>query len=160
MDNRHVELIWRGRMHIGDEPGIYGDASYVGLGIDLPVTVRPFPDQDNLEDRNELTFLLEADNVAIPQGYPAHRIIVVQHHESDESNHWEERVIAEGRLDQAETTLVVDLGGIEPLQDAVLYLSIRVQIDTEVPPGLYDDIVVRSLSLYPDGYYASLGFRR
>jgi len=31
--NPKRELIWQGRLHLGDEPGIYGDAHYCGGAI-------------------------------------------------------------------------------------------------------------------------------
>ena len=33
------ELIWKGRIHLGDEPGIFGDAEYAGISLELPVTL-------------------------------------------------------------------------------------------------------------------------
>ncbi len=36
------ELIWQGRVQLGDEPGVYGDADYAGLSFELPVTLTPF----------------------------------------------------------------------------------------------------------------------
>ena len=46
MDQLDLELVWQGRLHLGDGPGVYGDASYVGLGVELPLTLRRFPDAD------------------------------------------------------------------------------------------------------------------
>ncbi|MDQ3539890.1 MAG: hypothetical protein M3440_04315 [Chloroflexota bacterium] len=46
MNQRDLELVWQGRLHLGDGPGVYGDASYVGLGVEFPLTLRRFPDAD------------------------------------------------------------------------------------------------------------------
>jgi hypothetical protein len=34
------ELIWQGRIHLGDEAGVFGDAFYSGLTTELPVTMQ------------------------------------------------------------------------------------------------------------------------
>lgn len=34
------ELVRQGRIHLGDEPGVYGDASYSGLAVDIPLTLQ------------------------------------------------------------------------------------------------------------------------
>jgi hypothetical protein len=39
------------------------------------------------------------------------------------------------------------------------YFSVRVEVDTEVPPGLYDDFVFVSLSLKSTTHFADFGFR-
>jgi hypothetical protein len=37
--NPHAELIWQGRIQVGDEPGVYGDATYSGHMCSVPLTV-------------------------------------------------------------------------------------------------------------------------
>jgi hypothetical protein len=39
MSNQKSELIWAGRIHLGDEPGVYGDAAYTGLATEFPLTL-------------------------------------------------------------------------------------------------------------------------
>ncbi len=34
------ELVWEGRIHLGDEPGMYGDAGYSGIALEFPLTLR------------------------------------------------------------------------------------------------------------------------
>lgn len=160
MPDPQQELIWRGRLHLGDEPGVYGDACYAGLAIDLPVTIRPLPDPPDPDGDDRLTFTLRADAVAVFPGYPGHRIAVVRYEEAGAPARWHERVLVEERMDAAVKTVVVPLGGIAPSAEAPLYTSVRVRLDTEVAPGFYDDFVLLSLSLRPERYYASFGFHR
>lgn len=37
--NPQQELIWQGRLQLGDQPGVYGDAAYSGITAELPMTV-------------------------------------------------------------------------------------------------------------------------
>src|SRR5258707_1271926 len=73
MKNPKDELIWQGRIHLGDEPGVYGDASYSGLCTELPITILPFEPSTSQEDIN---FELKAENVLVFSGYPGHVITV------------------------------------------------------------------------------------
>jgi hypothetical protein len=67
--NSSDELVWQGRIHIGDEPGVYGDAAFSGLCAEFPVTIRAFDPTSTDED---LTFVLEAENVHVFTGYAGH----------------------------------------------------------------------------------------
>lgn len=158
------EFIWRGRIHLGDEPGVYGDASYAGLGCDLPLTVREF--EENPPDT--ATFVLAGENVGIHPGYPGHAVQVVLYEETEEPNHYRERVLREvplvpvetgpGGTEPGETEIAVDLASAAPKPGAPRYLSIRVRLDTSVPPALYDDFLLVGLWLRSTKYYASFGF--
>ena len=152
------ELIWRGRLHLGDEPGVYGDACYAGLAIDLPVTIRPLPAPPVPKAKHRLTFVLKADAVRTFPGDGSHRVTVVRYEESFAPNRCRERVLAEERMDAAEQTVVVPLAGGAPAGDAPLYASVRVRLNPEVRPGFWDDIVLLSLSLRPERHYGSFGF--
>lgn len=66
MKNQNDELIWQGRIHLGDEPGVYGDATYSGLCVDLPMTFHPFDPANPHEDIN---LDLEAEDVNVYSGY-------------------------------------------------------------------------------------------
>jgi len=52
-------FIWQGSVHLGDEPGIYGDSLYSGLSVEFPLTVKamnpaaPAADKINLEITSE-----------------------------------------------------------------------------------------------------------
>jgi hypothetical protein len=141
-------------MHLGDEPGVYGDAHYVGFGADLPLTVREF--EENPPD--SATFVLTAERVNLHPGYPGHRMEVVYYEETEEPNHYRERVLGESRLAPGQTSVQVDPGVVTPRPDAPRYMCVRVRLDTSMPPALYDDFVLTSLYLLSTKYYASLGF--
>ncbi|MGW3652460.1 hypothetical protein [Streptomyces sp. NPDC000878] len=75
-------------------------------------------------------------------------------------NHFTETVLATAHLkgsDDNYKEVTVDLTD----QTSPAFLSIRVRIDTEVPPGLYDDFVVTHLfnKSEDSSFVASLGFR-
>jgi len=65
MKNPQDELIWQGKIHIGDEPGVYGDAFYSGLCAEHPVTMRPFPGGSG----EDINLILEAEDVHVFSGY-------------------------------------------------------------------------------------------
>jgi hypothetical protein len=61
-------FIWEGKIQLGDEPGIYGDAAYSGIGIKLPLTlanIDPNAPQDDI-----LKITLHTSDVNVYKGYP------------------------------------------------------------------------------------------
>jgi hypothetical protein len=150
------ELIWQGRIHLGDEPGVYGDASYCGLALELPLTLQ----KPVSSGSDSTTLRVVTEDVATFAGYPGHLITVLLH-EPDPAHpgHFNEVVLATARLTSAGQNKVdvpLDLAN----RSLPARLSVRVQADTEVPPGLYDDFVVTRLyNKSPDhAFVASLGF--
>jgi hypothetical protein len=150
------ELIWQGRIHLGDEPGVYGDAFYSGLCAELPITLTTTsaPGQDST------TLVLETEDVRTFSGYPGH-LLTATLYEPDptQPNRWRENVLATERLTSSDNNrkqIDLDLAG----RTSPLYISLRVRIDTQVPPGLYDDFVLRRLSNRSTDfrYVASFGF--
>ncbi len=154
METDTRQLIWQGRLHLGDEPGIYGDACYVGLGCDLPITVREFEEHPT----GAATFVLGTENMSTQRGYPNHVMQVVCYEETDVVNHYGERVLVETPLVPGDTLIEADLSGVQDKLESARHLSIRVRLDTSAPPALYDDFVVVGLSLQSTRYYASFGF--
>jgi len=158
MINIGQELVWQGRLHLGDEPGIYGNANYIGLCAELPLTILrnelEMPKDANLSD--SVRFVLEAEDVRTYASYPGHQVSIVEHFESEGG--WQERVIGQGKLwDTDIVEITLDFSN----KQIPLFLSVRVKVDTSVPAGLYDDFVIKKLSVYTHGskYYSSFGFR-
>lgn len=154
---RHVtgsqsELIWKGRVQIGDEPGVYGDASYSGLAIDLPVTLTPLDAGGTPVVSFELT-AEDASSFGAP--YPGHLVTVREYSQVSGTNPpvWQATDVATGRLTGNALTVSA------PLQNSVRFVSVRVEADVTVSPGFYDDFVLTSLSLKSTTHYADFGFR-
>ncbi len=157
MRSPQPELIWQGRIHLGDEPGIYGDAFYAGLSAELPLTLEkttstPGPDTT--------TLILRTDDVQTFAGYPGHLITAVLYvPDPTTPNHSDEVVLVTEHLTTADNNrqeLELDLAGYA----SPYHISVRVRIDTEVIPGLYDDFIVTRLSNRSTDFrfVASLGF--
>lgn len=157
--HRRNELIWQGRVHLGDEPGIYADAHYCGLNIDLPFTVfRTDPD-----DREKRTFelILETEDMVTYPHYPGHQVSITAY-EPDQKDPYRsvERVVVQTKMssdDNNQKVIEVEVGeGCDPY-----YFSIDIRVDTTVNPGLYDDFVVKRLSLKSEKFalHASFGFQ-
>jgi hypothetical protein len=152
MKNPQDELIWRGRIHIGDEPGVYGDAAYAGLCVEHPITVYPF---DATSPKQDITVEIEAQDVQVFNGYPGHAVTVLGYELDPAAGpfKWKQVVLQSDRL--ATNTLSLKLAGLKSHK----YLSIQVRADTTVAPGLYNDFVLVRLALQSTTHYAVLGFQ-
>jgi hypothetical protein len=151
------ELIWQGRIHLGDEAGVFGDAAYSGLAAELPVTLRKIDPAG--ADTTHL--VVETENVQTFAGYPGHLITITLYEENpSQPNHFLETVLANERLTSADDNrqeILIDLAG----KPSPISVSVRIRIDTQVPSGLYDDFVFIRLSNKSHGhaFVASLGFQ-
>lgn len=145
-----TELIWAGRIHLGDNPGVYGDAAYAGLCTEFPITLTKFSDaQDDIE------LLLSTAEVQVYDPYPGHKVTLIGYRNIAVSDppRWEEVELAAERIKENTTKLcLVNTNNIK-------FFSVRVRIDTSVAPGLYDEFVLLRLSLKSTTHYASLGFQ-
>jgi hypothetical protein len=150
--NPQSEAIWNGRLHAGDEPGIHGDADYCGLATELPATLTSFAAAGTPDD---ITFVVIAEGVKIYPPYPGHKVTVLAFEEIAGSipPRWRSVVVGEGRLVGDELTVATQNTARRR------YFSVRVEIDTEVAPGLYDDFVLTGLALRSTTHYADFGFR-
>ena len=148
-----MERIWEGRLHLGDEPGVYGDAAYAGLATELPFTLRRFREAGSGGDEDVVEIIVEAQDVRTFEGYLGHHVIVMGYEANPlASPEWQSRVLARGRL--VRNAVSIELRG-----DVPETVSLRVQVDTDAAPGLYDDFILRRISLRSSSHYASLGFR-
>lgn len=148
MKNVKDELIWKGRLHVGDEPGVYGDAPYVGLCTEYPLIIKPF---DSTNKKTDVTLLLEAEDVAIYAGYSGHPVSL-NAYEPGSAGKWKQVSLGTWLLTAKELQMkLADLTGH-------IYLSLQVRVDTTVPPGLYNDFVLTRLALQSTTHYASFGF--
>ncbi|MGH3932220.1 MAG: hypothetical protein ACRDTF_19845 [Pseudonocardiaceae bacterium] len=151
------ELIWQGRIHLGDEPGVFGNAFYSGLATELPVTLQ----KTDPSGPDTTTLVVVTKNVETFSGYPGHLITVTLYEEDPgQPFHSIETVLATERLTSADNNhqeITINLTG----KTSPIFISVRVRIDTEVPSGLYDDFVVTRLLNKSQNFtfVASLGFR-
>lgn len=149
------EMIWQGRLHLGDEPGIYGDASYSGISAELPITV-------TRSDPNAQVFklVLTTADLETFQGYPGHEITVFRYlPDPNQAFHSIQQVVASARFlgtDQNTKEVTVNVG----TAPGPFRLSLRLRVDTTVNPGVYDDFIWRKLELKANNFqfFASFGF--
>jgi hypothetical protein len=150
------ELIWQGRLHLGDEAGVFGDAAYSGLSTEMPVTLR----KTDSAGPDTTTLVVDTENVETFAGYPGHLITVTLYEEDPtRPDHFLETVLATERLtgtDNNHQEITINLAG----KPSPMFLSVRIRIDTEVPPGLYDDFVFVRLANRSQNFtfVAALGF--
>ncbi|MEU4323350.1 hypothetical protein AB0F85_13515 [Nocardia fluminea] len=148
------ELIWQGRMHLGDEPGILGDASYGGLSTELPITLKALGDANT----SQTTLLVTTDNVTTVGGHPGHLLTAVLY-DTEIDGTVTETELWRGRLTTSEHDLEVE---VDVTGRPSAFIGVRIRVDTSVPPGLYDDFLLTRLSSKPvrEGLVASFGFHR
>jgi len=151
MISPNQELVWQGRIHIGDEPGVYGDSYYAGLCAELPFTVT------KIRETESLKIMLETEGMKTFEGYPGHEIYIIAHEKGE--HYWTETMLGNGRLSGEGNIfdISIDLSGME----SPVFLSLKVRVDTTAPAGLYDDFVIKRISIksHDQACYASLGFR-
>jgi hypothetical protein len=151
MSEQKSELIWAGRIHLGDEPGVYGNAAYTGLVTEFPITLT----KCSSEAQDDIELILIAEDVQVYDPYPGHQVTVIGFKEIAESDppHWEEVELGVRRMKE-------DTIRIRPDNtNGIKFLSVRVRIDTSVAPGLYDEFVLLRVELQSTTHYASLGFQ-
>lgn len=148
------ELIWMGRTHFGDEPGIFSNSNYTGLAFELPITIKSFTGEEQ-----EVSFILETEFVKTFPGYKGHKVTITQFvldGASPNPYDYKEIVIKEDFIlkSNPDKILKVNLKGKE------LFLSCKIEIDTQVKPGLYDDFLFTALYFQSSDYkyFANLGF--
>jgi hypothetical protein len=152
------ELIWQGRIQLGDEPGTFTDAAYSGLSVEFPLTVR---NTGATATGDVITFLLKAQHVKVFTGYPGHLVKVFYYQESSTPFHWKQILYKEYRLTTDNFQIDVDLAGFKPSDPKKnIFVSISIEVDTDVAPGLYNDFVLLSLKATSAAYkyVATFGF--
>jgi len=151
---KRIDLLWQGRVHLGDEAGVHDDARYGGLCLELPVQLFPF---NSKIEEGDITFQVTTEGVQEFAAYPGHRLEIFGYSEDGANRgHWRRKLLAASPIKSAgEGTAEVRVQGILPE-----YASVSIGIDTQLPPGLYDEIIVRRVSIVSDTHYGLVGFRR
>jgi hypothetical protein len=147
-----AEMIWQGRVQIGDEPGVYGDASYGGLATELPVTLTQYSGSGVVDVDFDLT-AEGASSFGPP--YLGHKITVFALTQVPNSNPpvWQKANVGEGTLTSDQATVTASIA------PGIRYIGVRVEADVTVTPGFYDDFVLTGLSLRASTHYADFGYR-
>lgn len=152
MINAGSEMVWKGRTHLGDEPGVYGNADYPGLSAEWPLTLVPL---DPTSSSMDVSLQIECEGVAVYSPYPGHAVEIRNYVPDPVPNNpykFAETSIGSARLTTDALTVVVP----GPLPSG--FLSVQIRVDTTVKPGLYDDFVVIGISLKSTTHYAKFGF--
>ena len=156
--NPKQELVWQGRLHLGDEPGVYGDASYCGITAELPLTVQRLDASDTTA--TSFRIILDTEALQTFSGSPGHEITILIY-EPDPGQQFRliERTLASARFtgnDNNHKEIIVNVGS----ETGPFRISVRFRCDTTVTPGLYDDFIWQKLSLLAEkfAFFASFGF--
>jgi hypothetical protein len=157
MISTESELIWQGRIQLGDEPGTFTDAGYSGLSVEFPLTVR----DTGASGPDAITLYLKAEHVKVFSGYPGHLVKIYYYQEGSTKFHWKQILYKDFRMTDNNLQLDIDLTKIKPPDPKKdIYLSVSVEVDTEVAPGLYNDFVLLQLKASSENYkyIANFGF--
>lgn len=154
MNHDEPELVWQGRLHLGDGPGVYGDAPYVGLSVDLPLMLRRFPDAEGAATG---TLLIETEGLHPRTGSTGPSLTVARYGPRG-AGAFEDRVLLERVLTELITSVPVELGG-DSGTDGHIAISVRLRTNTDSQPGLYADFVLVAIRFECTTHYASLGFQ-
>lgn len=140
--NPQSELVWQGRIHLGDEPGVYGDSQYSGLAAELPLVVTRLD-----QTASQFSLILDTESLETFANYPGHDISVVRFVDDPAAPfHSIEQSIANAKFTGADNNrkVVPVTVGADP---GPFRIAVRLRIDTTVNPGFYDDFVWLRLSL-------------
>jgi hypothetical protein len=153
-----TKMIWKGALHIGDEPGIFGDSAYVGLTCELPFTLYRFTEKGS----DLVRFLVETSQVRTFHTYPGHEVTLTAFEPPARAGeHWTERRIGDVHRLKSDgpTPMAID-ADLADVKGKRLFLSLRVRVDTSVPAGLFDDFEILRLSFVTvdHRFYSSFGF--
>jgi len=149
MINPEPDLVWQGRIQLGDGPGIFADAAYSGLSVEFPVTVRKV----GAANQDSITLHLFAENIKVFDGYPGHLVRVFKYQETGVPFHWKRSLCQEHRWLENQLRLDIGLAGfMSTYPNASSYISLSVEVDTEVAPGLYNNFVITSLKAASGAY--------
>jgi hypothetical protein len=146
-----TERVWEGRLHLGDEPGIYGDAAYAGLAVELPVTLHRM--SQAREAGESVEFIVETQDVRVFEGYRGHRVDIVGFFADPAAQpEWQRRVLHSGRMTQNGISLVLD-------GDIPSHVSVGIHVVTDVGPGRFAYFLGLRVSFSSRSHLASQGFR-
>ncbi|GII85641.1 hypothetical protein Ssi03_36310 [Sphaerisporangium siamense] len=146
------ELIWQGKVHLGDEPGIYGDATFAGGAIEFPITLQ----RTSAPGDAKTVLVVETQDAQNFTGYPGHSIKAILHVVDTTTFKAREVVLATRRLTDNRREVPIDLTGYT----GPYFVSVQVRQDETVPPGAQDDFLVTRLSNLSDGFrfFANYGY--
>ncbi|MEM6813086.1 MAG: hypothetical protein AAF600_01685 [Bacteroidota bacterium] len=155
MKTSQSELLWQGKTHLGDEPGIFSDADYSGLSFEAPITIK-----SHSGSAQEVSIIITSELVKVFQGYPGHKVTITQFTlDSSTGNPYDykETILVEERITDSNAAKEVKF----KIQGNENFASCKIEVDTTVAPGLYDDFLITGLNFKSDNYqyYASFGFR-
>lgn len=168
MKNPKAELIWAGCIHLGDEPGTFGCAAFAGLSFELPFMLSSFTDGTATPPTPDIKLILKAEEVVVFPGYPGHKVTVTGYEPAPAPapgalpTWMEVEICPEGAStgDPCEWRLTDDKLTLEFIPPPnIKFFSLRVRVDTTIAAGLYNDFIVKRLSLKSSTHFATFGFQ-
>lgn len=147
IDPASFYVVWTGSIHLGDTPGVFMDAEFVGLMLLLPVTIT-FLD-DNAPD---VQFLLTTTEVEIFDGkrHPCYWDWTPGSALAVAVGHIDDRDIVPGKPE-------LHLLTVPRAQAGVGRHTLAILVNADIPAGLRDDFVLKRFHAH-DSVGARLGW--
>lgn len=142
------EHVWSGRLHLGDNAGAFGDATFVGLAVALPVELRPFA-PGGAEGSVDFVVHVEAMGALGAPSAPSLQVRGL----NEQGGRWVETPLTDDVPMTNRVTTASARGSIPR------WAVVRVIMATTSPPGLYDDFVLTRLEIGSPTHYADIGYR-
>ena len=136
-DNATPKALWKGAIHLGDNPEAFSDVTSAGMGMEVPYK-SDFAVTQKIRVKVGDIQTLSGDG---------HFVEIIAHYEKDGS----QEVSAEAfRLKDetgAEREFKFEFVPTSKLQREPTYYSIKIRVDTGIPFSLWDDFLVKGISL-------------
>ncbi|MCG8332315.1 MAG: hypothetical protein MI974_31805 [Chitinophagales bacterium] len=148
------ELLWQGNVHMGDQPGTFGNANYSGICFELPFML-----ESSIGTKQEVSISIITDLVKVYTGYTGHKVTISRYELNTGSPNpydWKRVIIKETYIDD-DNIKKIDF----EVQGVTVFLSCKIEVDTTTAPGLYDEFLIKEFRFKSDDYLysASLGFK-
>jgi len=138
---------------------VYGDAHFVGLASEWPLTLHKFDPAS--ATGGTIAFPIQADDVKVFAPSLGHLVTVTRSVPAPQPGnpyHWTRAAIPIVGPDHLSSD-VLEFDVALPADAATVYLGLRLEVDTSVAPGLLDDFVVRRLTAKSSTHDALLGLQ-
>jgi hypothetical protein len=138
-DEEKTKVIWKGELHLGDDPAKYDTQSTAGMSVQIPFRLSP---------AKAIKLSIAASDIQTLRG-DGHYVDVSAHYQADASEATEAPLatfrIKDDEGKDRQFTFDVDLTKRnQPVEPD--YYSVRIRVDTAIPFRLWDDFLLKEIA--------------
>lgn len=128
-------LVLEGRYHFGNNPGVFQDATYVGLQLNLPITVTWYD-----ENLDEVAFLFKTQDVESWRGSGGHQVLLNGTDVGRLSDP------SDGQAGNEQFRIAIPTVLFKAILKGSKFARLGILVEVgDSPPGLADDFVLRRI---------------